>query len=246
MKRSIVIAALKGALVGIVPWSLFLLIFLSHLRAERTVIAIEAEAKLLDLLDDEEEEPEGLEVPDWLEEKDLASLHTILERTNFKIDELEELFNEHQDQQDEDESFDVLAWLLGTDEEPEPTDEGQDDEEQRSPVRHDEEEEEEEVSLLDDEEPDQDEEDEKLDDVVSRVENYIDATLAEYEQEASTQAMQVHEITRYVMTANQGACEECLADNGKVYDSKHAISHHPNCKCTAEPIVIEEQIEVTQ
>ena len=242
MKRSIVIAALKGALVGIVPWSLFLLIFLSHLRAERTVIAIEAEAKLLDLLDDEEE-PEGLEVPDWLEDKDLASLHTILERTDVKLDELEHLFNQEQDQRDEEESFDVLAWLLGTDDEPEPHDEHQDDEEQRSPVRHDEEEEEE-VSLLDDEEPDQDEKDKKIDDVLSRVENYMEATLAEYEQEASTQAMQVHEITRYVMTANQGACEICLADNGKIYESRHSISHHPHCKCNGEPIVIEEQIEV--
>lgn len=64
----------------------------------------------------------------------------------------------------------------------------------------------------------------------------VESIELETEQVARTKAMKVHGQTHYRFTANLGACDKCLADDGKEYPVDEKPSHHPHCKCETELI----------
>ena len=62
----------------------------------------------------------------------------------------------------------------------------------------------------------------------------VESIELETEQVARTKAMKVHGQTHYRFKANLGACDKCLADDGKEYPVDEKPSHHPHCKCETE------------
>ena len=69
-----------------------------------------------------------------------------------------------------------------------------------------------------------------------RISALVESIELETEQIARTKAMKVHGQTHYRFKANPGACDECLADDGKEYPVDAKPSHHPHCKCETELI----------
>lgn len=225
--------ALLLALSGIIPASLFVLIFLATLKQRRQEILIEQEQRVISYLEDFDDEWDqmdaedledalGFDVPPWLEDIDLASLETILDRTDSKLDELRDNFDSIGDEAE--------AWLSELDDN-----------------LHDfldSVESEEELDFDDgfsshiEDEPKSDE----SSDVLDRVDSYVESSMLEYEQIASQQAMESHGVEKYRFEAAPDACQKCLDDDGKVYDTKHEISHHPHCKCQAVPVIEEKEV----
>ncbi|WP_222617798.1 phage head morphogenesis protein [Dermacoccus sp. PAMC28757] len=78
--------------------------------------------------------------------------------------------------------------------------------------------------------------DEVLPGEADRLTALVESIEADSTQEATQKAMKFHDVEKYQFVAGSDACDECKADNGKIYPVSRNPSHHRNCNCEAKPI----------